>query len=229
MRSVVILDLDGTLADTLPDIRAALNRSLSRLSIPPVTAEECRLMVGRGARNLTRLALRGREELWDRLYDLYRADYSANLACLTRPYPGITDMLSALAEAGMRLCVISNKDQEDVRRVLAHCFPGFPFALAAGRQPQIPLKPDAAPGLRCLSLLDAGPRDAVVVGDSDVDAAFARALGSPSVGCAWGFRGEDELRRSNCTRLAFTPAEAACHILSLAREQGPDYHGRSEP
>ncbi|MBR6707944.1 MAG: HAD family hydrolase [Clostridia bacterium] len=215
MRSVVILDLDGTLADTLPDIRAALNRSLALLSLPPVTAEECRLMVGRGARNLTRLALRGREDLWDRLYDLYRADYSANLACLTRPYPGIADMLSSLAEAGLRLCVISNKDREDVLRVLEHCFPGFPFAVAEGRQPGVPLKPDAAPGLKCLSSLGAGPRDAVVVGDSDVDVAFARALGSPSVGCAWGFRGEEELRRAGCTLLSRTPAQAVSDILSL--------------
>ena len=218
MRSVVILDLDGTLADTLPDIRAALNRSLERLSLPAVTAEECRLMVGKGARNLTRLAVRGREDLWDRLYDLYRADYSANLACLTRPYPGMRDALSTLAEAGMRLCVVSNKDQEDVLQVLAYCFPGFPFDAVAGRQPGVPLKPDAAPGLKCLALLGAGPEDALVAGDSDVDVAFARALGCPSVGCAWGFRGEEELRRSGCTMLARTCDEAARHILSLARE-----------
>ncbi len=215
MRSVVILDLDGTLADTLPDIRAALNRSLSRLSLPPVTAEECRRMVGNGARNLTRLAVRGREDMRDRLYDLYRADYSANLACLTRPYPGIADMLSSLAAAGMRLCVISNKDQEDAGRVLEHCFPGFAFAAVVGRQPGVPLKPDAAPGLKCLSQLGAGPRDAVVVGDSDVDIAFARALGCPSVGCAWGFRGGEELTRAGCSLLSSTPARALSDILSL--------------
>ncbi|MBR4501251.1 MAG: HAD family hydrolase [Clostridia bacterium] len=216
MRSVVILDLDGTLADTLPDIRAALNRSLSRLSLTPVTAEECRRMVGRGARNLTRLAVRGREDMRDRLYDLYRADYSANLTCLTRPYPGVEDMLTSLAKAGMRLCVISNKDQEDVRRVLENCFPGFAFDAVVGRQPGVPLKPDAAPGLGCLALLGAGPQDAVVVGDSDVDVFFARALGCPSVGCAWGFRGEDELRRAGCSLISSDPGQALSDILSLA-------------
>ncbi len=215
MRSIVILDLDGTLVDSLPDIRAALCRSLARLSLPPVTEAQCRQMVGSGAWNLTGRALGGREDLHRALYDLYRADYSAHLDCLTRPYPGIPEMLDTLREAGMRLCVISNKDLGDAERVLAHCFPGFGFDLVLGRQPGTAIKPAPDAGIRCLSLLGAAPRDAVVVGDSDVDIAFAKALGCPSAGCAWGFRGEKELTESGCTVLCRSPGEAASRILSI--------------
>ncbi len=215
MRSAVILDLDGTLADSLPDISAALNRSLERLSLPPVAPEKCRLMVGSGAWNLCGRAVGGRRDMQQPLYDLYRRDYSQNLAVLTRPYPGIADMLSAMRGAGLRTAVISNKDQGDTERVLAHCFPAFSFDLVLGRRGDGVIKPDPAPGLLCLSLLGASAEEAVVVGDSNVDVAFAAALSCPSVGCAWGFRGEKELVGSGCTRLCRAPCEVLPCILSL--------------
>ena len=135
MRSIVILDLDGTLLNSLPDICAALNRSLARLSLLPVGEEECRMMIGNGAWTLAGRAVGERKDLQRALYDLYRPDYSANLAVLTRPYPGIGEMLETLRREGMRLTVVSNKDKGDAERVLARCFPGFPFGPVPGSSP----------------------------------------------------------------------------------------------
>ena len=208
MLQAVLFDLDGTLVDSAPDIAAAMNRSLVHAGLTPHPVERYRQMVGNGARILTQRAAAGHPEAWEEVYRLYREDYSRNLLRDTRPYPGIRAMLDALREAGFLLCVLSNKDQEDVQRVVTGCFPGFPFDRIRGRSERFPLKPDPSSALDLLSGMGVTPEKTWVTGDSAVDIALAKAMNAPSLGCAWGFRGRGELESAGADRIAENAIEA---------------------
>ena len=208
MLQAILFDLDGTLVDSAPDIAAAMNRSLVRAGLAPHPVESYRQMVGNGARVLTQRAAAGHPEAWEEVYRMYREDYSLNLLRDTRPYPGIRAMLEALRDAGMRLCVLSNKDQEDVRRVIDGCFPGFSFDRIRGRSDRFPLKPDPSSALDLLSAMGVPPGKTWVAGDSAVDIALAKAMKAPSLGCAWGFRGRAELESAGADRIAENAFEA---------------------
>src|ERR1044071_6280909 len=100
---VVAFDLDGTLADTAPDLAAALNHTLRTLGRPTVDPESVRHMVGHGARALLRKALgEDEEELVERGFPLYLDFYDDNICVGTRPYPALEAALDALAARGVR-------------------------------------------------------------------------------------------------------------------------------
>jgi len=208
MLQAILFDLDGTLVDSVPDIAAAMNRSLRRAGLSPHPVESYRQMVGNGARVLTRRAAAADPSAWERVYQMYRKDYALHLLRETRPYPGIPALLEALRARGIKLLVLSNKDEADVRQVLRGCFPSFRFDRVRGRLDAFPLKPDPASAGDLLRLEGVLPQDACVVGDSAVDIALAKALGAPSLGCAWGFRGEDELRTAGADHIAQNAGEA---------------------
>ncbi len=208
MLQAVLLDLDGTLVDSVPDIAAAMNRALSMAGLPEHPVESYRLMVGNGARILTRRAAEGAPEKWEQIYRTYRETYSRVLLCRTRPYPGIPELLEGLRKHGIRRFVLSNKDQADVARVVEGCFPGTVFDRVCGRRDEFPLKPDPASALDLLSSAGIAPEHTCVIGDSAVDIALAKAMGSPSLGCAWGFRGRGELADAGADRICDTALEA---------------------
>ncbi len=214
MPQAILFDLDGTLVDSVPDIAAAMNRSLRRAGLPTHPAERYRQMVGNGARILTERAAAGHPEAFERVYRMYRKDYALHLLRETRPYPGIPALLEALRARGKRLFVLSNKDEADVRKVLEGCFPGFRFDRVRGRLDAFPLKPDPASARDLLRLEGLLPRDVCVVGDSAVDIALAKALGAPSLGCAWGFRGAQELVEAKADHVAQNAGEALRLLLS---------------
>src|SRR5689334_13846710 len=107
---VVAFDLDGTLADTLSDIAAALNRTLDELGRPAIEAGAVRALIGGGSRALLRRALgEADENLLDRAQALYLDHYSGRICVDTRPYPGVENALAALAARGARLAICTNK------------------------------------------------------------------------------------------------------------------------
>src|SRR5690349_8050988 len=107
---VVVFDLDGTLADTLSDITAALNRTLNDLGRPAIAPAAVRALIGGGSRALLGRALGdGDESLIDRAQALYLDHYSTAICVDTRPYPGVEDVLAALAARGARLAICTNK------------------------------------------------------------------------------------------------------------------------
>ena len=142
MKKAVIFDLDGTLLNTLPDIAAAMNRALAQAGLPAHPEEAYKLFTGDGAKNLTLRALGKRTDLFDQVYAFYSQDYARNSRVHTAPYPGISDMLKTLHAAGLKLCVLSNKGDSDVRQVIAHYFRDIPFAHVQGVREGGPVKPD---------------------------------------------------------------------------------------
>jgi phosphoglycolate phosphatase len=112
---IVAFDLDGTLADTAPDIAAGINRMLADLGRPALAPETIRTLIGDGAKNLIRKALAatgGADEAQvERGYPLYLDHYAAHICDGTRPYPAVGQALAELAALGARLALCTNKPE----------------------------------------------------------------------------------------------------------------------
>jgi phosphoglycolate phosphatase len=215
MKKAVLFDLDGTLADTIQDLAGAVNRCLSRRGLPEHDIELFKLMVGEGFRNLVTRALPERLRS-DAYVESARAEAAADYAerCLdeTRPYPGVRELLSALAARSVPFVVLSNKPDELTKKVVSGLFPDFAFALVRGESPRFPRKPDPASALDACALLGAAPGETLYLGDSGVDMETAKAAGFLALGALWGFRSEAELRESGADALLASPLDLLEYI-----------------
>ena len=185
----VAFDLDGTLADTAPDLAAAVNHTLGALGRPPVDPAAVRGMIGHGARALLRRGLAASgpsdEALIDRGYPIYRKYYAANVCVGTTIFPAVEAALDALGAAGVRLAVCTNKPEGLSRTLLAALGWESRFDAVVGGDTLPVAKPDPAPLLEAVAR--AGGGRAAFVGDSIVDADTARAAGLPFVAVSFGF------------------------------------------
>ena len=185
----IAFDLDGTLADTAPDLAATLNHGLAALGRATVPADSVRHLVGHGARALLRRGLaatgEANEELVERAYPLYLDHYSANICRGTTVYPGLEAALDALAERGVALAICTNKQEGLTRQLLDALgwMDRFPAVVGGDTLPV--RKPDPAP-LRA-AIARAGGGRAAFVGDSIVDADTAKAAALPFVAVSFGF------------------------------------------
>jgi phosphoglycolate phosphatase len=185
MRAVVF-DLDGTLIDSAPDLRAALNRQLARHALPPLSPAEVQAMIGDGAKALVGRAYAayqrpaGAAELAE-----FLADYEAHATVETKVYPGIEQALADIGAAGHQLAVCTNKPAEATRIVLAALgLDGF-FPVVIGGDSTPYRKPD--PRHLAAALAALGTDAAVMIGDHENDMAAARGLGIPSIFAGWGY------------------------------------------
>ncbi len=142
--SIVIFDLDGTLIDTIGDLSAAVEYALQQGGFPGHTVDEYRSMVGHGIRNLVTRALPEGSpvETIDLSLSRFLEYYTSHIDVLSRPYPGIHEMLGELSVRGIKLAVTSNKFQAGTETLIRRFFPDIPFAKILGNAPGLPLKPD---------------------------------------------------------------------------------------
>ena len=203
----VIFDLDGTLLNTLPDIAGSMNRVLLRFGLPAHPVDAYRLMVGNGARVLTERAVGERREKADEVYHAYRAEYAAHTCDLSRPYPGIMELVEQLKGRDVRMAVFSNKDDTDVRTVIGHYFPASPFSVLRGRRADTALKPAPDGALKIAEELRLRPDQLLYVGDTGTDMDCGKNARMTTVGVTWGFRTREELK-----------THQACHIVDRPEE-----------
>lgn len=213
-KQAVLFDLDGTLINSLPDISRCMNQALQMHGLPAHPEAAYRYFTGDGALNLTRRAVGDQHpELQEAVFSDYRALYAAHCNDASHVYEGIPQLLDALRRAGLRLAVLSNKDDGDVASVIAHYFPDHPFALLRGRQPGVPIKPDPTAALRIAADMGLAPDDFWYLGDTPTDAETCRRAGMHLIAAGWGFRPADELRAAGAQRIALTPEEAGRMML----------------
>ena len=208
-----IFDLDGTLVDSLDDIATALGAALAAHGIPAPELAAVRAMVGDGARVLVERAVAGRAEVAPVLAT-FRDAYRARPIGTTRPYPGVTAALDALAEAGLTFAIASNKPHDLTRHLAEALFAPWPFIVIYGARPELPLKPDPTIALCCADELGVAPARCAFIGDTAIDMACARAAGMRAIGVSWGFRPRAELEAATPHAVIDAPAALPSVILS---------------
>ena len=184
----LLLDLDGTLVDSAPDLAASCNRVMADRGLAPFTVPEITAMVGDGAPALVRriMAARGQTSTERDLQD-FLDDYTAHPAVETRPYPGVAAALRRLAEAGWGLAVCTNKPVAAARALLSELGMLGQFAAIGGGDSFPSRKPDPAHLLATLTEAGGIAGRAVMVGDHHNDIAAAKAAKLPSIFAAWGY------------------------------------------
>ena len=207
MRKCVIFDLDGTLVHSIPDIAAAMNRSLQKYGLPVFEESAYKYKVGNGVLKLTERCVGEHKELYQQVLDAYKADYAAHNQVNSRAFKGVPDMLKALCEKGVDVCVLTNKDQSDAERVLAHYFPDIAFSVIKGRTEGVPLKPDPAGALLIAETLGLTKDDCWYVGDTNTDMQCGNAAGMETIGVLWGYRPREELTANGARHLVSEPEE----------------------
>lgn len=214
----MIFDLDGTLLDSLDDIRDALVATLGVAGDAAPDRDTVRRWIGGGARELVAHALAARasaapvpaaaaEAEIDATLAAFRDRYHAAPVVHSRLYDGVAEVLDALVAAGRPLAVLTNKPHALTQEIAAIVLARWPWRAIVGQRPGGPLKPDPAAAAPVLDALGVAPAACVMVGDSDIDVHAARAVGMRAVAVSWGFRPRAELVASTPDALVDAPHE----------------------
>jgi phosphoglycolate phosphatase len=190
MPPALIFDLDGTLADTAPDLLGATNAVLAARGRPLLDLAHLRHMVGFGAVALILQAMEASgtpvtEAEMPPLIEIFLAHYRAHIADGTRLFPGVPETLAALKARGARLGVLTNKPQELTDLLLPRLALDGLFSAIYGAGRQSYTKPD--PRIFHEVVEDCGGGPGVMIGDSITDLSTARAAGAPCILFTYGY------------------------------------------
>ncbi len=188
MAATLVLDLDGTLVDSVPDLLASVNRLMAGRGLAPFGAPEVTAMVGDGAAVLVQRAMAARErDATAADIDVFLADYGAHAAVHSRPFPGVLATLQALGAEGWRLAVCTNKPEAPARSLL-EALGLLDLFDAIGGGDSFPVrKPNPAHLLATIAAAGGDPASSVMVGDHRNDVMAASGAGLPCVFALWGY------------------------------------------
>ena len=198
-----IVDLDGTMVDTVGDFVVALGRVLGELGLPPVDAAFVARTVGRGSEYLIRRTLEavgGAPELYDRAWARYQHHYLAVNGHHSAVYAGVREGLAALQASGLKLACLTNKPTAFAEPLLRDKGLAGYFAVVRGGDAFERKKPDPLPLLRTCEALGSAPERTLVIGDSRNDAQAARAAGTPVVLVTYGYNHGEPVRDVHADR-----------------------------
>ena len=184
----LVIDLDGTLVDSLPAIARALNLVLAARGFPSLAPPEVARLVGDGVLVLLRraFALYG-AEADEAALAAFRADYDADPITGCALYPGAVATLAALAAAGWRFALCTNKPAQPARRMIAAFGLAERFAAIGGGDSFSTRKPDPSHLLATLAAAGGEPGAAVMLGDHANDILAAAGAAVPAIFAAWGY------------------------------------------
>jgi len=204
----IIFDLDGTLVDTAADLAGAMNYALKKFGQPTHSVEVCKQMIGDGLKMFAQRALgEDNQHLQDEVLRAMKARYHDRCFECSRLYDGIYEVVSKLREGGIRLAVLTNKDQDDAERVVEHFFGADTFEYVVGVVDNRSIKPDIGGTMKIVESMGLGCEDFLIVGDGAGDIRTGAAAGIRSVGVNWGFRGNEELVKAGAEVIIDRPSE----------------------
>ena len=205
----ILFDLDGTLMNTLADLRNSINPILETYGFPLLNDEEVKTKLGHGFQNAIRSILpeESRDELFEEALNMFIYYYDMNYFMESKPYPGIPELLKELHENGHRLAVYSNKAEHYTKKLIAMHFKDIPFDEVWGAVDEYPIKPDPKRGEELIAAKGLDRDNMYMVGDSGTDRQAAANLGIHSVLVTWGYRSEEKLLESGPEYLAHDVSE----------------------
>lgn len=215
-KDTVVFDLDGTLLDTLDDLKNSVNYALESQGYPARTKEEIRQFVGNGIVLLIQRALPGGQENpdFEKVLKTFKKHYGVHCNDLTKPYDGIMELLDVLKEKKVKMAIVSNKADFAVKELSEIYFKGIiPVAIGEKESEGIRKKPAPDTVMEALRELESSVEDAVYVGDSEVDFATAQNCKMDCILCEWGFRERSVLEELGGEVFVKRPSEIADIIL----------------
>jgi phosphoglycolate phosphatase len=188
----LVFDLDGTLVDTAPDLIAATNHVLELVGAPPVDVESLRPWIGHGAKYMIEMAIgplsaKLTPEDHDQLLERYLAYYAENIAVTSQPFDGAVDALERFQAAGAKLAVCTNKMERMSKTLLAELNLARYFTVIAGRDTFDAFKPHPNHLLETIRTAGGDAARAIMIGDTGVDVATAKAAGVPIIAVSFGY------------------------------------------
>ncbi len=206
--NTVIFDLDGTLLNTLDDLRDSLNDVLTSKGYTPKSLEEVRRFVGNGVKNLIRRSIpeECNDEVVFDVMEEFKENYRHNMQNKTRPYNGIMELLLDLYRYNYKIAIVSNKYDAAVKE-LARTYFGNLIQVAIGETAEIKRKPAPDSIYTAVQELGSDLSSTILVGDSETDVRTAKNAGIPCIGVTWGFRCREVLRSEGADYLIDTPKE----------------------
>lgn len=201
--TTIVFDCDGTLLDTLTDLRNAVNYVLRAHDLPERSVPEVKAALGNGVAHLMRQSLPDSisEAEFNTYLDEFKAYYGEHLQDYTAPYPGMLDVLDTLRAKGYKLAIVSNKIQEGITPLNKEYF-GNRLPVAIGERPGLQRKPAPDMVLQALKELNSSQDESIYIGDSEVDVATAKNSGLLCIGVTWGFRDEQLHKDLGVTHIA---------------------------
>lgn len=192
MITTVLFDLDGTLADTAPDLAAALNRVLLDQGHEPLPYAHIRPEVSHGAAALIRLGfgLAPGDAAFDELRQALLDEYGRHIAGETRLFPGMADVLTGIEQRGMRWGVVTNKPAFLTEPLLAALEVAERAACVVSGDTLPQRKPDPAPMLHACRTAGSEPGQCVYVGDAERDILAGRRAGMRTLVARFGYIGD---------------------------------------
>lgn len=221
MNKLIILDLDGTLVDSLADIHAAANHMLTFFGIAEATKETVRGFVGDGTRVFVERLLAGNDQRdTDRALRVFHDYYRAHSLDQTHPYPGMDRVLDELEATGWTVGVLSNKDTHLCKAVISQ-LPELTgrFSFVFGGDSFDRRKPSPEPVERILKMTGINRERAVMVGDSSNDVGAGQNAGIHTIAVSYGFTDREELMALAPDRIVDVPVDLPAVAESLIGSQ----------
>ena len=214
-----IIDLDGTLVDTLGDFDAALNRMLAQLSLPGIEPAAIERMIGKGSQHLIRSVLahvHADPLRYEQALQAYQMHYREINGRHSTVYPGVVEGLQSLKDCGLQLACLTNKHTMFAKALIEAKGLSRFFDQVYGGDLFERNKPDPLPLVKTCEALGSAPAATLVVGDSSNDARAARAAGCPVILVTYGYNHGEPVRAVHADGFADSLAEVAV----LIRQQG---------
>ncbi len=214
MMRAVLFDLDGTFADTAPDLGRAVNIMRAARGLDPVALAETRSVTSMGARGLLDVGFGMNAEHAD--YAAMREEflqiYENNLCCDTRLFPGIAELVDRLESDGLRWGIVTNKAERFALPLMRQLGYATRAACIIGGDTTGHMKPHPAPLLAAAGILELPPASCIYVGDDERDIAAGKAAGMPTIAVRFGYLNGSNPDDWGATAVVDTPAEILQHI-----------------
>lgn len=215
----VLIDLDGTLLDTAPDLAVAANAMLRELGRPELPLETIRSYIGRGVPNLVKRCLAGRIDAADDpaaapadALEIFQKHYHASNGRYSTLYPGVAEGLRKFKAQGLKLACITNKAEDFTLPLLerSDLLQHFEVVVSGDMLPRH--KPDPMQLVWICGRFDIRPHEMLLIGDSLNDAKAARAAGCPVFIVPYGYNEGEDVRKLDCDAIVSTLEDAANRI-----------------
>ncbi|MGL4367363.1 MAG: HAD family hydrolase [Brevinemataceae bacterium] len=211
-----IFDLDGTLVDSLEDLKNAVNHALSIQGFPEHSLEDIRIRIGHGIDKLIEHSLpenkRNNTQIIAKTLELMAKEYGSTWKKNTCLFPGVAELLNTLMIKNIKIAILSNKPQPFVNDITAALLSKWDFDMVIGSRDKYPLKPDPLSTLAIIKKFNLPEEQTAIIGDGDTDIKTGIAAGITPIAALWGFRTKQELITAGAEIFIENPLELLEYI-----------------